>query len=87
MELPALGSEFKGREDFLDEVIETLEELQKVSQFIIVSSCWYNFSSPELTFIRILQLRPSVFICMRTISSARRNWPKLWMTFLAHCRG
>lgn len=33
LELPALGSEFKGREAFLDEVIEILNELQKVSGF------------------------------------------------------
>ncbi len=32
MELPALGSEFRGREEFLDEVIATLNELQKVRE-------------------------------------------------------
>ena len=31
LELPALGTEFKGREAFLDEVIEELNELQMVS--------------------------------------------------------
>ena len=31
MELPALGANFKGREAFLDNVIETLDELQRVS--------------------------------------------------------
>lgn len=30
MELPALGVEFKGREQFLDEIITTLDEMQKV---------------------------------------------------------
>ena len=32
MELPPLGSEFRGREEFLDEVIDTLNELQQVSE-------------------------------------------------------
>lgn len=36
LELPALGSEFNGREAFLCEVIEILTELQKVSYLHIV---------------------------------------------------
>ena len=35
MELPALGSKFRGREEFLDEVIETLNELQKVREIAL----------------------------------------------------
>ena len=41
LDLPELGMEFKGRKQFLDEVIATLSDLQKVCSKVLFCCCVY----------------------------------------------
>lgn len=54
MELPALGAEFRGREEFLDEVIEILNELKKNK--VVEAQCVY--------------LRGFYLLCKRDVKAA-----------------
>lgn len=54
IELPPLGSEFRGREDFLDSMITTLNELQKVNVCVCLSSMSVHVCAHLLVCVCIL---------------------------------